>query len=94
MDNDFENSFVKKSNEDRLQNYENVNQCETLEQLSKIILELADEDGMIQGRFNKFDAKRMSDRCLKFNSYAPNVLTREYGIRQQAMYISYYNSVE
>lgn len=76
----------------RLEIYDKVNQCETLEDLSKIILELADKNGEIQGRTRRFDAAKMAERCLFFKNHIPNVLTREFGIRQQAMYILYYGS--
>jgi len=78
----------------RLQIYDRVNQCETLEELSQVILELADENGEIRGRERSFDAAKMAERCLNFRNYIPNVLTRQFGIRQQAMYIIYYDNGE
>jgi hypothetical protein len=77
----------------RLEIYDKVNQCETLEQLAEIILQLADSNGQIQGRTKKFDAARMAERCLFFNKSNPNNLSREFGIRQQAMYILYYSEL-
>lgn len=78
---------------DRLEAYERVNQCETFEELAGVIRSLADEEGMIQGRTIKMDAERMARSCENFNSDTPpNVLTREFGIRQQAMYINYYSN--
>ena len=74
----------------REQIYDKVNKAESLEELASIILELADENGMIQGRTKQFDANKMSEYCRNFKDYIPNVLTREFGIRQQAMYICYY----
>lgn len=76
---------------ERIEIYDKVNACETLVELSKIILELADEDGNIQGRTRKFNAERMADHCRNFSMFAANTLTREFGIRQQAMYLSYYS---
>jgi len=78
----------------RLEIYEKVNQTESLEELSKVILELADENGEIQGRTRKFNATKMAETCIGYKEWMnlgfPNVLTREFGIRQQAMYIIYY----
>lgn len=75
-----------------LEKFQKVNQCETEEQLAAIILEFADETGQIQGRDKSFDAAQMSarvERVIK-GSMSPSVLTREFGIRQQALYIRYY----
>lgn len=74
-----------------LEKYEAVNKCESLEQLSEVIRTFADENGMIQGRTRKFDANKMAHACLAFGIIQPNCLTREFGIRQQAFYIEYYN---
>lgn len=74
--------------------WEAVNSCETSRELSIIILLLADDEGMIQGRTKKFNATKMNiglDMFMKDEIY-PNVLTREYGIRQQAMYIKHYTT--
>lgn len=77
----------------RLSKYEHVNSCESLSELADVIRSFADEDGMIQGRSRKFSAKAMADLCENFDNHPPNVLTREFGIRQQAMYLSYYSKV-
>jgi len=77
----------------REQIYDFINSCESTLGLKNIILELADEDGMIQGRSRKFNAKKMVvglDMYMK-DEAPPNVITREFGLRQQAMYIKYYN---
>ena len=72
-----------------------VNSCETAEELSEVILSLADEDGAIQGRDRKFPADRMAEAVSEVvkGNLMPNVLTREYGIRQQALYIRYYENL-
>ena len=76
---------------DRLEIYDKVNQCETFEQLAEVIESLADENGMIQGRTRQFPANKMAQGCRNFKLHGyPNVLTREFGIRQQAMYINHY----
>ena len=66
-------------------------EAKTEEELANIIIELADENGKIQGRTRKFNAIDMAEKCINFKDYIPNVLTREYGIRQQAMHIIYYD---
>ena len=73
-----------------LEKYEAVNKCETFQELADVIMSFADEDGYIAGRNKQFDAKLMAGRCLHFNNSAPNNLTRQWGIRQQAFYIQYY----
>jgi len=78
-------------NEKNLNTYSKVNACETLSALAIEIERLADEDGMIQGRNKKFDAQQMAQYCRDFDPIFPNILTREFGIRQQAMYIAHYS---
>lgn len=75
-----------------LEKFQKVNQCETGEQLAAVIKEFADESGLIQGRDKSFDATRMSVRSIEVieGKQSPSVLTREFGIRQQALYIRYY----
>jgi hypothetical protein len=74
-----------------LEKYQAVNKCESFEELARVIESFADEKGIIQGRTKKFDATKMAQHCRTFSMFQPNVLTREFGIRQQAMYISYHN---
>ena len=77
-----------------IEKYDLVNKCETAEELESAVLMLTDEFGDIQGRVSKFDGKRMATRIsevVKGNVY-PNVLTRVFGIRQQALYIKHYTS--
>jgi len=77
----------------RLERYEKVNACETFEQLADVILSFCDADGNILGRRYQFDGKRMAENCRNFKELPrPNPLTREFGIRQQAMYIDYYTN--
>jgi len=71
--------------------YDDVNKCETLEELAKVIESFADENGDIQGRTKKFSAARMADFCRSYSLDIHNMLTREWGIRQQAMMIIFYN---
>ena len=76
-----------------LEKYEAVNSCETVEELKSLILKFADKNGMIKGIIEEVDAKKMVLGLNAFinNEAPPKVLTRKYGIRQQAMYIKYYN---
>ena len=73
--------------------YEAVNKCETYEELAKAIRDIG-EDGIIKGRNRPFNSEKMAKACESFGNYmeigVPNVLTREFGIRQQAMYIYYF----
>lgn len=69
-----------------------VNSCESPEELRQCILDFADANGDIQGRNKNFNATQMAkglDYYMRGEVF-PNVLTREFGIRQQAMYIKYY----
>lgn len=76
----------------REEKYDAVNQCETLQQLADVIRSFADEGGMIQGRTRKFNAEEMAAACENYVRIPhKNSLTREFGIRQQAMYILYYS---
>lgn len=75
---------------DRLEKYEAVNATESLKELAKVIESFADEDGFIQGRQKRFDAKIMAYYCINYDTSIHNSLTREFGIRQQAMMLSYY----
>ncbi len=72
-----------------LQKWQAVNECETTMRLGNLILLFADQDGMIQGREKKFDAEKMAMNLNHYmsNEAPSNVLTREYGIRQQAIYL-------
>lgn len=74
-----------------LEKYEAVNKSETLEDLAKVIESFADEKGDIQGRTKKFSAVRMASFCRHYSLDLHNTLTREFGIRQQAMMILFYN---
>jgi hypothetical protein len=74
----------------REEKYDLVNGCETLVHLSGAILMLCNVHGDILGRTKHFDGERMSQCCLDFEELKPEVLTREFGIRQQAMYILHY----
>jgi hypothetical protein len=70
-----------------------VNAAETGEQLSAAILAIANQEtGMIKGRSREFSAAKMADavKIVLSTGRNFNLLTREYGIRQQAMYLVHY----
>ena len=76
-----------------LEKYEKVNQAETIEALEEAILSFAGEDGQIKGRSRSFDAKKMAQGARMFyetDVVPPNVVTREYGLRQQLIYLKLY----
>lgn len=77
---------------EQLQIWTGVNSCETPQALSRIIISLGDEQGQIQGRMKKFDAEKMAGYVsgVVKGEISPNALTREYGIRQQALYLKWY----
>ena len=76
-----------------LQMFQLVNQCETIEALQEAILKIGDlhPQGMIQGRKEQRNAQEMAEMVplvVKMGMGAVN-LTRNYGIRQQALYLNY-----
>jgi hypothetical protein len=76
-----------------LETWQLVNQAETTQNLASVITKLTDPDGMIQGRSRKFSGSKMIF-CLHIfmKDRAPaNTLTREFGIRQQAIYLKTFN---
>lgn len=81
--------------EQQLEKFQRVNNCETIQSLMDCIRDFSSKNGLIQGRTKLFDAEQMAGFALKYfedNSglVPPNVLTREFGIRQQAMYLKFY----
>jgi hypothetical protein len=74
-----------------LEKFQRVNECESLEELACVIENFADERGIIEGRTKSFSAKSMASYCRKYSFPLHNTLTREFGIRQQAMYLLFYN---
>jgi hypothetical protein len=76
-----------------LQKWQAVNQCETQTELADLISKFADSEGMVQGRERKFEASKMIIGLSFFmtDEMPANVLTREFGIRQQAIYLRTFN---
>ena len=64
--------------------YEKVNETKSLEELAEVIKSLANEEVLIQGRTEFFNAELMASACRDFSFTSANALTRKYGIRQQA----------
>lgn len=73
-----------------LERYEAVNNANTLEKLADVVRSFADENGMIQGRERQFNAEDMAEKCANCFMHPYEVLTRNWGIRQQAMMLIYY----
>ena len=75
---------------DDLAKFRKVNQAESLQELASVILSFADANNQIQGSKKLHDANKMADVCRYAtyeNIFTTNGLTREYGIRQQAIYL-------
>lgn len=75
-----------------LEKYQEVNKCETLKELSNVIRGFADINGEVMGRTRPFSAEKMAINCEHYSLGTHNWLTREFGIRQQAMYILSYEN--
>ena len=82
------------STEQELARFKAVQNCQTYEDLATAIESFADDNGEIQGSKRPFNAVRMANYCRDFNKYYDSnqvdLLTRTYGIRQQALYIRHY----
>lgn len=80
---------------DELGKYQAVNRCESASELEIAMRLISDDSLTIKGLTKTFDLKKSIWYMYKFiddenGVVPPNVLTRAYGIRQQAMYIKYY----
>jgi hypothetical protein len=64
-----------------------VTNSQSFEELALVIELLADENGFVQGCYEKHDAKKMADRCRDFSGkFIPvNAFTRMYGIRDKVI---------
>lgn len=77
-----------------LQRYELVNNAHTINDLITCILGFADEDGMIQGRTQKFDAQKMALICQIYyekDTVPISVVTRNWGLRYKLAYLKQYH---
>lgn len=77
---------------ERLKRYIKVNNAASLEELATIIESFANEKGIINGRTRSFYAKIMANHCREFTITKHATLTREYGIRQQALMLLLYEN--
>ena len=84
---------IKRTSMTILEKYDAVNQAASLVDLADVIRSFAGEDGKVQGRSKRFDAEDMASTCEHFTNAYHNVLTREFGIRQQAMMLSFYENL-
>lgn len=73
-----------------LEKYQAVNRTNSLEELAQVIESFA-ENGRIEGREQDFDVANMANYCRNYSESIHNFLTRKWGIRQQAMYLLFYN---
>ncbi len=76
-----------------LQRYERVNKCETIDELCDVLKSFADDSGHIQGRYKTFEADNMIAWARAFyngETIFANRVTREYGLRQQLLYLCHY----
>lgn len=75
-----------------LERFQRVNSCETIAEIKQCILDFADEHGFIQGRSRIFSAEKMASYVdgIYNGDYPSNLITREYGLRQQLLYLIHY----
>jgi len=78
-----------------LEKYSKVNNTESLKELAEVIREFGNEpifgvEGFILGRTQVFNSENMAMHCETYSLVKHNVLTREFGIRQQAMMLLFY----
>jgi hypothetical protein len=76
---------------DTIQMFKNVHDAETPEEFYKSIEGCANE-GVIFGRSSDFTVEEMVARAKSYfaDESPSNVITRNFGLRQQAMYIKHY----
>ena len=91
-----QNDLLNTSPELKLQFYELVNSSQTAEELAQAVLHIGTYYGYIPGRSRAFDTETQCINVYKVieKEYPYNMLVRSFGIRQQAMYIKYYNTVD
>ncbi len=76
--------------QDELEKYQKVNECESIEELQNAILSITNKN-LIQGKTKILNGQRMASyvKGVVENDLSPNLLTRNYGIRQQALYLKH-----
>ena len=75
-----------------LEKYELVNNCEYPKELTEAIITIGSDANTIHGKSRSFDSIKMASYVdgVISNDFNPALLTRSYGIRQQALYLKYY----
>lgn len=81
---------MEKTQTSEINPYEIVLTSDTPDQLADAILKIA-VDGKIKGRNREFDAEKMASYVegVVYGTIPANALTRNFGIRQQALYLRY-----
>ena len=74
-----------------LEKYDAVNKSKSLKDLANVIRSFG-VDGKIKGRTKTFDSEIMAHTCENYDLTDANHLTREFGIRQQAMMLLFYTN--
>lgn len=79
-----------------LEKYKLVNNCEYPKELVEAIILIGSDTNTIHGKTRAFDSVKMASYVegVIFNQFNPSLLTRSYGIRQQALYLKYYIDYE
>lgn len=75
---------------DELNKWRRINECESIIELEEAIIAISDPaTKTIRGRTKEYSAEKMASRVKDVvGGYLPvNILTRSYGIRQQAIYL-------
>lgn len=72
--------------------FDKVSRTENLEELACLIEELGGENKAIQGLTEVFKSDKMAENCRNFSPYRHSTLTRQFGIRQQALMFDFYNN--
>lgn len=66
-----------------------VNNTKTLEELADVIESFCNDNGEIKGKSNTLNGLKMAEYCRTFTNQSDDrYLTRNWGIRQQAVYLS------
>lgn len=86
--------YLPLSIEEKLHFFEMVNNTETSSELADVILKIGERcNGMIPGRSQDFYAEKHATyvKGVVDGSYPANCLTRNFGIRQQAVFFNMCN---
>ena len=72
-----------------------VNKADSLKSLLAAIEVMGGEEGLLQGSQQLWDVDQQKAGLELFAKglAVPNILTRTYGLRQQAMYLAYYGKL-